>query len=259
MELPQWFLQHLLAIRFTFEDSSKKRQELYISCFPVSLLRRWFLVTAGHCFEEIKDAEEAGLKITGCEIIDNVSIESNYHHGIPYLDYYRKLQPVVIGAKKGIDLAFLPIASSMHIEALQKNKVVQLDERAWKNIPKDPDDYLLFGFPGELVTRDGLFPTCLKVTSQKHFPGEQVDPGVFYGYVDVSDLLDSIKGMSGGPIFAIKHQKDGRVKYWLHSVQRGWDKDTQKIVATYFPEYANALASEMKRVIKNISKKTAKE
>ena len=42
--------------------------------------------------------------------------------------------------------------------------------------------------------------------------------------------VTSIKGMSGGPVFALQHVANGKLRYWLVGVQSSWLPD-KRIVA----------------------------
>ena len=62
-QLPEWppkdevvgfFNQHMVPIFFTFKKEEKRHSGI-ITAFVLSILDEWFLVTAGHCIEQIED------------------------------------------------------------------------------------------------------------------------------------------------------------------------------------------------------------
>jgi hypothetical protein len=59
---------------------------------------------------------------------------------------------------------------------------------------------------------------------------------------EIADLgdLQSIEGMSGGPVFGLARQ-DGRLKYWPVAVQSSWDRRTKTIYACPLAPCAHVL------------------
>jgi hypothetical protein len=60
---------------------------------------------------------------------------------------------------------------------------------------------------------------------------DQTDP-MFYGVVQPDDQVQSIKGMSGGPILGLKMNDDGSARYWFIAVQSGWYPSDRVVCAT---------------------------
>jgi len=54
---------------------------------------------------------------------------------------------------------------------------------------------------------------------------------LFYGRVWLDDELQSIKGMSGGPIFAFQKDGNGLQRYWLIALQSRWLNQSHYIAA----------------------------
>jgi hypothetical protein len=106
-----------------------------------------------------------------------------------------------------------------------------LAERGWKNLPADfkPFKYLLLGIPNELTQQNGkviqYMPSIHPVEELPERPDYIDEPEVptFYGKIVLGDDLTSIKGMSGGPIFALQ-EINGQAKYFLYALQSGWVK-----------------------------------
>ena len=75
----------------------------------------------------------------------------------------------------------------------------------------------------------------------------ETDVPMFYGHLDWNDSLDSIKGMSGGPVFAFRRTKKG-LSYWLLAVQSTWLRDTKEIAACRIRPLAEEIANIIRKI-----------
>jgi hypothetical protein len=120
---------------------------------------------------------------------------------------------------------------------LEKNNIRPLNEEVWKKQPPSPIGYALIGIPDSWVEfkkhEDVVNPILLFVekVSDKLDIFEGDDFPFFYGKVDYPNNLLTLKGMSGGPIFAFQSGNDKELRYWVIALQSTEYRETQYIKA----------------------------
>src|SRR5262245_9077439 len=77
------FQRHCVALRVQFTKQDKTSVVQTYSGFVMSVDDHWFLITAGHCVDEIAKATEQGYTLES-ELIDNLSTEQKYQHALPF-------------------------------------------------------------------------------------------------------------------------------------------------------------------------------
>lgn len=222
-DLVGYFSKHLIPVYFTFAKDETKYSR-YFTSFLISIDDRWFIITAGHCMEDVDRNIKEGYEIDRCRLIDSGGLEAKHNNPIPF-DYS--------GASKmhvdieGLDLGVIAITDYYKAQ-LEANNVKPLSEKVWGNQPDNPDFYMLLGVPNQLTEiKDDNFiiRTTLhniKPLDQKPSNFKDSKAPMFYGEIRLDDTLTDIKGMSGGPIFSFQRNDAGEVKYWLHAVQSNW-------------------------------------
>ena len=108
----------------------------------------------------------------------------------------------------------------------------------WRFPPIEPDSYKLIGVPSELVKVD---PESLRIKPMVYhvYPidsessgFDETDVPLFYGRVELGNMADSIKGVSGGPIFAFQSTEENNLRYWLVAIQSRWRNVSHNIAAS---------------------------
>lgn len=235
-ELVGYLQKHLVPIFFEFQKDAETRSGV-ITTFILSVDDRWFLVTAGHCIESIEKLIGNGYKIQKCRLIDSMGLAARYPDSIPFNYERGKVIRLDAGEEfSSLDYAAIPL-STYYRQLLEKNNNEALNEDTWKHYPLTVDFYTLLGVPGELTAftpENVALETTLifvkRLTEQpKEF--EKAEPSLFYGHVDLGEQLNSIKGMSGGPIFAFYVNVQGEMRYWLVALQSNWNENTRNLVA----------------------------
>ncbi|MBZ0298455.1 MAG: hypothetical protein K8J31_01885 [Anaerolineae bacterium] len=134
------------------------------------------------------------------------------------------------------DYGVIPI-SLYYKKLLQSNNIIALDEQGWRIQPNTVDFYYLLGIPEELIEYEpdsiSLLPVLISVQQVDEKPAafNEVEAEIFYGRIELGDQLDSIKGMSGGPIFAFHRFENGELRYFLTALQSRWNRYTGDIAA----------------------------
>jgi hypothetical protein len=229
-----YFSKHLVPILFTFEKEGQSHSAV-MTTFVLSIAEQWFLITAGHCVVEVERATtECGYRIAECCLIDSIGLDARYRDPIPFA--YEDSYPIPLSEDKAFDYGVI-VLSSYYRQLLEKNNVQPLSEEVWKHQPTCVDFYYLLGVPGELVTVD---PGQVEITTTMYRveclderpPGfSETDVPVFYGRIELGQGVSSIKGMSGGPIFAFYQDNQGQLRYWLVALQSRWLPHSHYIAA----------------------------
>ena len=233
-DLIAYFMRHLVPVFFTFTKGSTSHSAI-ITSFVMSIANQWFLVSAGHCLKQIEENTTIyGYKITNCLLVDSLGLGAKHIEPIPF-NYEDSLSTHVID-NAGFDYGFM-IVSPYYRRLLEKNNIQPLDEEVWKRQPSEVDFYAIIGMANELTT---VTSESLETTPSLHriipldgrpevFP--MTDIPLFYGRIVLGDAIASIKGMSGGPIFAFRQNAQGQLRYWLTALQSSWSPQLHYIAA----------------------------
>jgi len=234
-ELVSFFLRHLVPVLFTFQRGADS-QSIVVTAFVLSVANQWFLITAGHCIHDIEErTTEHGYQITGCYMIDSLGVGAKHREPIPFV--YRDSSPTYLSEDQDFDYGVM-VLSPYYQQLLEKNNIQALNEEAWKKQPAKVDFYWLLGIPEELTRVNPenieITPTLHKVEPLSERPDKfpATDVPLFYGRIGLGEGVTTIKGMSGGPIFAFHKNEKGQLKYWLTALQSRWLPESH-IIAAY--------------------------
>jgi len=260
-----------LVTLFIRYESEQKIEGAHITGFLFHHQNIPIWITAGHAMEDFKKLLASSVQIKQCHFIDcaggggqTIPIDRN------------DIRPVTIN-RDGVDISIVILPGYVF-------KTLFANERNyWLNAPKPhhlkkpkPIGFHLVGWPKilernskwhiskhviELSTQLTLI--CLPI---KRISGRKKSSnsfwnrkGGFYGrilpYTNSTKLdLESIVGMSGGPIFAIQPQKDGSFNSRLYGIQSGWLASTGEIYATHIST-VTAIACKVRKQLKSLIKK----
>ncbi|HUT58421.1 MAG TPA: hypothetical protein VNA25_11305 [Phycisphaerae bacterium] len=218
-----------------------------VSAFVISVCDIWFLVTAGHILRDLDDRIRAGRRIVNSRLIDGFTSEESF----PPIPFTLGDTPQWYVYDDGLDYALIPLRPSF-VHQLKAGGVSALGEDAWIDVPDSVDGYFLLGFPSQAaditVTSDGErrnvnvglgtpllpirhvddLPEGLKCSAERFYARVPVTTG---NVVGKTVTLTDIDGMSGGPIFAVKHSGESGFRYWVVAVQSGWVKESRVLAA----------------------------
>ena len=239
-EIAGYFNQHCAPLYVHFKKGEEEHHYVF-SAFVISIDDEWFLVTAGHCLYEIEKAKNAGYSIIKARLIDFGGINARHFQPIPF--DFENSPSAHLGDDK-YDYGIIHI-SKYYRRLMESNGIISLNEEVWEKQPKDPDFYFLLGVPDQLteVTEDKirLTTTLHSVTKCDSAPieFEKTDAPTFYGKIHLEEDLESIVGMSGGPLLSFKRTESGELKYWLCAVQSRWIKSKRLIAACLMKPFAS--------------------
>lgn len=220
---------HFVAIRYEFFKDGKSVVYL-ASAFLLSVSDEWFLVTAGHCEEDINSLTLNGFRLATVNLIDGFGLNPKHNSMIPF--DYEDAAPTNM-TELGFDSLVLRV-SAMHRRLLEANGKRPLTEEVWQHQPANVDVYILMGVPHDRTddkgsfTRFDLVPYWVDPTERDDPFAEMLIP-MFYGKIAWDDTIyGDLKGVSGGPIFGFSKVGD-KTKYWLIAMQSGWNRADRRI------------------------------
>ncbi len=226
-EIVSYFMRHLVPVAFTFSNG-QDIQNFVMTSFVLSVSDKWFLVTAGHCLNQIDElTKKHHYEIRNCVLIDSLGIKAKHRESIPF--YYLGSNPTHLN-DDNFDYGYMEL-SPLYRKLLEKNKIIPLNEQVWKlqPSPSEIDFYALLGLPSELSKFHSessleVNPSLYRVTPLNTRPAEFpiTEYPLFYGSISLGEGNISIKGMSGGPIFGFRQEPNGQLRYWLIALQSTW-------------------------------------
>lgn len=235
----------VLHVAYAAGDGSLPRMGAYTG-FLLLLHDRLYWVTAAHCIKEVVNAQEdEKVEILKVELLDP---RERREPGIPFPEFFDSICPYPDESLADIAVVRIP----KHVRSLlEANRLVRaLDEECLEGAEVVEGDALcLVGVPSDLHTStcvegEGIVElsgtgavACLPVSVTRAAPKQGQDaefwdtPRALYHEVSLPDPSSggpqSVKGMSGGPVFSLKTEKDGRIRYRLVGVQSSWIKESR--------------------------------
>ena len=150
-EMAAFFNRHLIPLYVSFSKDDKVTNSLYTT-FVLSVYDQWFLITAGHCVDELQDAWRHGYSVEKARLIDCMGEGAVHKHSILFdLENAVPIQPFR-DDKYDYGLIFV---EDHYRSLLEKNGVVPLTEDVWEKQPDEVDFYLLIGVPAEFSDATG--------------------------------------------------------------------------------------------------------
>lgn len=237
-----YFGRHLVGLMGTYFrlDSSGNdignEQFFAFSGFAMSLRNVWYLVTAGHCIEDLEKAVAGShIHLTSTRLADFFGSEAKVED-TSYFDYQANPKLYIYDKAAGLDFAVLPLRD-WYRATLTANGVEAITEGHWINQDIGACSFFaILGFPTVLVNDPAkLHPYGDRMAGVVNPVMVFVDPVTttpqyvpattfswFVGKVKSAQHLSDIKGMSGGPVFGFRKRHDGQLEYWIIALQSSW-------------------------------------
>lgn len=205
-----------------------------ITTFVLSVREKWFLVTAGHCLKQIDDYKKEGYTTNQCFLMDSMGTGATHFEPIIFTFEQSKPQYIFSDTPNDkMDYGIIPL-SEYYRGLLKANNICPLSEEVWKFQPEEPELFALIGVPGEFVQpgqKSVGVVTSLNFIDECERPEKlsETEMPMFYGKILLHKNQRSVKGMSGGPIFAFK-QINGQYRYWLKALQSRWLEQSEIVM-----------------------------
>jgi hypothetical protein len=217
--------KHFVCLTY-LESRNAVSAQRFASCFVIEVEGTWFLVTAGHVIQGVRDAIRRGANLNQFFLHDRTA-GHNFDFSLPY-DFNERDWIVVEEDPEGTDYAAAPL-SMLFTEGLKAGGIKPISERAWGLHEHTAYPvWLLLGVPAESAKTSGaartLNLTLLPLKPAVAPPNAIVVNRTFAQIASSprdSALVSDIAGMSGGPIFGVREDAAG-LKYWVIGIQSSW-------------------------------------
>lgn len=235
--------KHFLSLNW-IDDSEANKGVHHRSAFLADVGGCWLLVTAGHGLESIDEAIEGGYELPTVNLADGYGREAASKQAIIF-DYKHANRVWVHDRQAGYDFGIIELRPYYQMSIEQNRGAEPLTCEAWMvNPDQEATGYYLVGVADEAISEppvdtEGSVPINLRLVG---YPIQRIEPPntalrrnreMFYGRLvdDPSQPppISDIVGMSGAPIFAVKQDEPGKVRYWLVALQSYWDPHTREI------------------------------
>ena len=245
------FSQHLLALVGTYVTADESVRDQYAkygvppsaerihfvySGVPVIHDDKWYVLTAGHSIAPYVDAiAKQQIFSTGVSLVDSLGTDDPVSPAFPF-EIKDNFDFAIDEPEIGLDYAMLRLSQN-HVDLIKTNVVtplkMELSDSGGLLLDRN---HVAMGFPTEKtdllsVNPGGINDIYLKPYSVPILRNNNDDCEFprFVGRIKNMDNLDSIVGISGGPIFCFSD--DGK-RYTIAAVQSRWDPKTKTVYAT---------------------------
>ena len=181
----KFFSRHLIPLHVTYRKGDQVKSTLY-STFVLSIHDQWILVTAGHCVEEMEEAQKHGYKIERARLVDSMGHGAKFFDPIPF--DLPDATPIKLFNDEKYDYGLI-FLQPYYRNLLERNGIKALTETWWKYQPDKIHSFLLVGAPKQLSNADGeviqVVATLHPVKELKEPPVEfeKTDAPTFFGWL----------------------------------------------------------------------------
>ncbi len=253
--------RHLVCLNGTYveldaQGKAKSKEKLFsFSGFIMSFRGRWCLVTAGHVLDEELDENirNKRIQLRCCGIADYFGLDAK----VPLptiIDYENTPKLYIDDQELGLDFGVMPLRD-LYQANLAANGILPIAEENWvRQEDVEFEAFGILGFPDELKPEPGtrMGDHGQEIVGHVHailipiqrLPDETMEAEGrqfpwFVGKVLLPpDRLQSVVGMSGGPIFGFRRVPGEGLSYWVVAMQSWWNKETRVIYGCPVPIFA---------------------
>lgn len=238
-------------------DVKNPWKQAVFSGIVMSFHGTWYCATAGHCirdFQEMYDRED--LEIEHMFLADHFGRDATSFTGHPFNLKERddSMITMIDDEKMGLDFGMIQL-QSLERQGMEKNGIVPVTEDRW--MPQDNvvfDRHFLLGAPAEeasVVDGIGTFLANPKTALFNVHPVDEqmtIVPEIPWLAFRIPDSvpLESIAGMSGGPIFGARLEGDA-YRYWITALQSRWNEKKRIAFACPLPEFSRVFQATLSR------------
>lgn len=246
--MAQHFVPLMVRLEHYYKDGSFRQENTtVISGFIMELDGQWYWTTAGHCLKDLDDGiSEKILKVIGGDFVDHIGTGAIKQENYPF-QYEPGRGFYVYDKAEGLDFALIPLDSltRRNFELMGR---VPIQKRTWIHTPNDKFDfYKMLGIPQSQVRtseedEDAISFTPVMAAFVPIDPASVKDQSVqqwLVGEMPARSKLNTVVGMSGGPIFGFRYLPDGGLAYHLVALQSSWIKPTDVVMACPIPYFMN--------------------
>ena len=243
------FGRHFVSLTCDYYDGKKKGsgERFVTSGFLMSIADVWYMATAGHVINDItKRMEQEPQRTYHFGIIDNFGSDARHGEIIPF-DFRDALKWTTDHEITGADFGLILI-EPFYRRLIEANHPMPFTEKQWRYERVEPfEHYFMMGIPAETVKKVNAEEKQYEMAMMALTELKELPPGIeprpyptFYGELGPTRHINSIKGMSGCPIFGFAKDDQGNWRYWIVAVQITWypERTPRIIAASLFKELA---------------------
>jgi hypothetical protein len=243
------FGQHMVALCVTYWTPGSPADEApQFTSYPGVLLNiygRICFLTAGHSLQELDEALHSPNVIFGAStLVDNFGLNTVCQKPIPFVLKSEDLF-YINDDDDGLDFGIIAL-DSYYVRQLAANGIIPISEKNWRNQTEVKfDAFVMFGLPAEFASKHlnasdeaVIAPTLIPVRKVEADTKATTYPR-FAGKVTLTPELNSLKGMSGGPIIGISIGIE--VRYWIVALQSSWIPQSGLIFGCPIPVIASLM------------------
>ena len=231
-----------------------------ISGFVCSIDEDWYFVTAGHALKIIEDyLKLEGAAVGAVHLIDNFGAKDKTDDtAIPFSNAFEKVV-VVHSEIDSLDFGVIPLDKNKK-QLLTSNGIVAVDaNHVHEQLTRTYSSYAVLGLPTEVnqelaTESDSMINVpstfiVLVATSEGVIDEirAQYENWLVLRLID-QDVIDSIIGMSGGPVLGFQFNDDGSIRYWVVGIQSSWVKARRHTIVCPTLKFWPAMQSAINQV-----------
>lgn len=252
--LMRFFGRHLVALCVTYRKKGSTDPSLRHTAYSCTLLRidgYHFLLTAGHILSDLNQA----LMSNSIEVVQTVlrdNPNSGNIHDLP-IPFDLESAHMAFVDEDGLDFGVI-LLRPHYIHLLDANGMVAISEENWvRQHTVKFDAHFILGFPEELTSthvntiNEGLITSTMIPIERLDEPPGNLEPKRYSRFVAKlpENLgLDSVVGMSGGPILGFNLAPP--MRYWVVALQSTWLRDRRLVFGCPIPILAPLLTDALR-------------
>ena len=244
----------------SFENGQPLHTGMFVfSGCVIEIEGRAFWVTAGHCLKEYLDEPIArgDMQVFKTGFLDNFNDRATNSLRIPF-EYESGCAIYMDRESLGLDFGLIPL-DHLTVQNLRANGVEFIQRSNWRQQDQVQfEQYVIVGFPSHLQEDS--------VDSQGNVHGsgetvmvpiERVDPASidnprpetwFVGRIPDDCQIESVEGMSGGPIFGFARDSQGQLGYHVVAIQSAWRPGQRIVFGCSVPMVAEAIVETLREI-----------
>lgn len=254
-DMVQFFCRHMLGLCVTYEARHENRvqQTARFAAYAGTLIKidnAVCFLTAGHNLREVQDALRGDRVDVKHAVLADSFGGGKFSHPIPFAIRSEEFFFVDDDAE-GLDFGVI-VLSPYYVRLLAANGSVALEEVNWLHQAEIKFDlYAMLGLPKEFSS-EFLSSSGNARVSPTMFPLQRlVEPPAgsastrferFVGKINPELGLESLKGMSGGPIFGFRRE-GSELRYWVVALQSTWLRGQDIVFGCPVPTLASLMTS----------------
>lgn len=254
-EAVAFMCRHLVGLFVTYRHKTEEDAALpprFAACSGTLIMIRGVCcyLTAGHVLKDLEELRASPqAEIVGATLADTFGLEPASKMPIPF-DLKNARFFYVDDEAEGLDFGVIALEPH-YVRLLAKNGVIALTEERWIHQERvEFNGYAMLGFPEEFASSRicssgfaSVSPTFLGIKKLDAAPEGRTPTRhpQFIGQLGDKSGLQSVKGMSGGPIFGFRLGPDGKLHYWIVALQSMWNSEKRIVYGCSLPVLASLM------------------